>query len=501
MSKINLKNKKLIIFISLFLVSVALFLRLYKINSNFLFAFDQGDDALIIKRIIETKRPSLIGPVTGVPGFFVGPIYYYLIILPYLLGGGNPMWPITFLIFLGVVGIVICGLMIKEKKRWLGFLICLFLLTFNYSHIQFSRWLSNPNPIFILAPLYYYALFLYLTSKKRVRVLKLDLIYITGFLLGLVLQTEFANAVFFIPTTVLILLVGKKLNLKDLIKFSFGFLIAVSPLIVFNLRHDFIMVKAIKSHLAKPHESVPLINILRARPSDYLRILTFFVVPKNKWLFVILSFSLLVYLWKKRFWQDVKLVILFFWFITPLIMFLFYQSNKGVIWDYYLISQPFPFLMLLSLFLRDFIKKFRPIVVPLIVLFLVFFAIVNIKEWLILQSPGANSLSYGKKLKAIDKIYQIANSEPFELEIFVPNLQPHGYYYLFEWYGAKKYDFTPKFEGGNQKLLFFIIETSDSDINQYWQKWWYNQREDVGKIIKTTKIGDIKIEVRQKQDL
>jgi 4-amino-4-deoxy-L-arabinose transferase-like glycosyltransferase len=165
MIKKSLKNKKGIIFLTGLILLMALFLRIYKINTNLIFVYDQGRDALIIRDILKGKL-TLIGPTTGIPGFFLGPFYYYLITPFYWLGKGNPTYPLFFLNLLCLGGIILAGLMAKKKNNWLAFFLCLILLATNFSHIRQSRWLSNPNPIFFLAPLYFFLL-TFLLKKGR----------------------------------------------------------------------------------------------------------------------------------------------------------------------------------------------------------------------------------------------------------------------------------------------------------------------------------------------
>lgn len=492
------KNRNKILLSSFILAtfSLALFLRIYKIWDNLIFVYDQGRDAQVIQNILKGKL-TLIGPTTGIPGLFLGPFYYYLIAPFYWLGAGNPLVPTIFLISLAVLGIFVCGIFSWKISTKKAAIFSAFLLAVNYGHIFYSRWLSNPNPILLLSSLYFLTVYLWITKSTMFKA------GLAGFLLGLCLQTQFANAIFFIPVTILLFVFYyKKFKISEILLFLCLFLIALSPLILFNLRHDFIMITAFKQFFSKSSEKIPLLNVFKTRPIFYFKNLTFFITPKTPILFGVLAILIIIYLLQKKFWKNSGLVILTLWFFIPLLLALFYQSNKGVMWDYYLISQPIPFLMLLSCCLNDLAMKFKSFGLPLIVLFLSFFTVVNIKEWQIYQSPESNGTSLGTRIKAIDKVYQAAGSRPFDVEIFVANLQPNGYYYLFEWYGAKKYGFVPKFENSREKLLFFIMEPGQKyhKEEQKWRILWYDKYKKLGKIVETYKIGDVDIQTRERQD-
>src|SRR3989304_9348625 len=84
---------------------LALFVRVYRVGDLLGFWYDQGRDALIIWKLWHEGKFFLIGPVTGLAGIFLGPLYYYLIAPLYLIGGGNPIYPVVFLAFLSTIAI------------------------------------------------------------------------------------------------------------------------------------------------------------------------------------------------------------------------------------------------------------------------------------------------------------------------------------------------------------------------------------------------------------
>src|SRR5688572_3418329 len=84
-----------------FLLLLAAFFRLYKIDQYMTFLGDEGRDALVVYGILHGKF-TLLGPTASVGGFFMGPIYYYFM-TPFLwLFNYNPVGPAVMIALLGV---------------------------------------------------------------------------------------------------------------------------------------------------------------------------------------------------------------------------------------------------------------------------------------------------------------------------------------------------------------------------------------------------------------
>lgn len=115
--------KKISISLILLTLLLAFFLRIYRVWDLLDFHYDQGRGAMVIWNLWHNGKFFLIGPVTGLPGIFLGPFYYYLIAIPYLIGGGNPVYPSIFLsslVTLGLFFLYKAGEKIGDKK--LGFM-------------------------------------------------------------------------------------------------------------------------------------------------------------------------------------------------------------------------------------------------------------------------------------------------------------------------------------------------------------------------------------------
>ncbi len=230
----------------LIILLIAFVLRVYRIGELLDFHYDQGRDAMIIWRLWHEHKFFLIGPVTGLEGIFLGPFYYYLIAPFYLIGGGNPVIPSIFLSLLTVMALVILYLTGKEiGGKTTGF-IALIIGAFS-NHIIFSnRWLSNPTPIYLSSILIFYFMILIL---KRPKFYYWYLVYL---LVGVSLQFELASAIFYLPILI-IFTIWQKPKLKIFILSAFLLFLTLIPQILFNFRHDNILINNIILQLLNPN--------------------------------------------------------------------------------------------------------------------------------------------------------------------------------------------------------------------------------------------------------
>lgn len=496
------KNFLIIGLVGLVLIVFAFYLRFYRLNEQLMFTYDEAEDVFSIQPILHGHL-ILVGPTTGIGGFLLGPFYYYLIAPFYWFGQGNPFFPITFLIILDVIGIIIASFLAKKEGGWLSFFLCFIVLTTNVSNINYSRWLSNPNPILFFAPIYFFLLYK-LTQKGKKYLKDGRFFYILGFLLGILLQTELANAIFFVPITILVIIIKRKFfNKNSLIKIVASFLLTLVPVLVYNFQHQFIMIKALINYFLQKGGKMPFKDAITNHPQYFLKIFISFFSPKQSLIFIICFLIVITYLIIKKFWRDNLLLILTLWLFLPLFFLLFYTANNGTIWDYYLISKPFPLIIIFSLALTHFIKKFKIIGTVLAVILIFFIVKSNLQEWSFTRKPECNAISLGNMEKTIDLVYHEAQGKPFNLDVFVPNLRPIAWDYLISWYGENKYHYKPNIGNKRDHLLFLIMEPGQKYVGgeQYWRIQWYKEHQNSGKIINTYHVSEIDIEKRERLSL
>ena len=215
-----------------------LFLRLYHLEESLTVGTDQGMHLLEMYRLYTQKKISLIGPVSSfkIDGrqFFFGPATYYLP-MPFFAASGWNIFSVSyFMIFSQLLALLVLYRVLKTNYPRSNLAI-FFLLIFTFSKISvdYSRFLWNPNLMIQTSLL----LLSVLISLKNISHQRLKL-FVGGLLFGLGMQFHYA----FFPIIFICfiwLLFTKRLTLINILTAFLGFIVGFSPLILFELRHNF----------------------------------------------------------------------------------------------------------------------------------------------------------------------------------------------------------------------------------------------------------------------
>ena len=186
----------------------------------------------------------------------------------------------------------------------------------------------------------------------------------------------------------------------------------------------------------------------------------YFHTPNTSLLFAVASLGLLILVWRKIPRQP--FVVLLIWWLTPLVLLLFYHGNKGYVWDYYL-TGVFPALTLL---ISAVWVKFNKLAAAI---FLTVFLYQNISATLgFLSQPQPAYIALTPQIQAVDWIYAQAGGKPFNTDAYVPPVIPYSYDYLFLWKGKTETKLVPDLytiaepDPGHPKLLNAWIARQDS---------------------------------------
>lgn len=234
------------IFIVIFLMGC--FLRLYNLKGTLQFLGDQGRDTLIVSKIFKEKNLVFIGPTTSVGNMYLGPLYYYFM-LPFLwISYPSPMGPVYAVAVLGIATLFLLYFLGKKMIGAKASLIASFFYAFSSTIIKFTRFSWNPNPAPLLSIILIYCLF---KAQKNAKY------YLAVFIsLAILLQLHYLTLLA-AGTACLIWLIyffQKKIN-KQAWKYTLiGFLIfllSFTPLILFDLKHNFLNLTAFKNLFIK----------------------------------------------------------------------------------------------------------------------------------------------------------------------------------------------------------------------------------------------------------
>lgn len=227
---------KVILFIFIFFF---LFLRLYHLVPSLNFGSDQGFGILEMYRLYQTKQITLIGPSSSftIQGqyIYVSSLVYYLSLLVLIISGWNPLGISYFIIILQLLSFVFLYKVLRHRfpNSSLPYFFAI-LYTFSPIMVNYSRFSWAPN---YLIPISGVILFLLLKLNRRHKS-SLWLPLIIGLFLGIGLQ--FHYSFFFVILLTFVWLVAFKKHYIFYFKYTlFGLLIGFSPIILFELRHNF----------------------------------------------------------------------------------------------------------------------------------------------------------------------------------------------------------------------------------------------------------------------
>lgn len=240
------------------ILTVAVFLRFYNLRDSLMFQGDQGRDALVVSKIFKELDPVFIGPVTSIGNMYLGPFYYYFM-LPFLfLTYPDPLGPVYAVALLGVITVWLMFLISKKVFDLRTAYIATFFFALSAAVVNLSRFSWNPNiaPFFSLLMFY----FTYLAWKKDTKYWLL-----VSLCFSLLIQLHYVTLLSVIGASLILLIQviqkiknsskkffnqEKRLLLHILLSL-FIFIISLTPLFLFDLKHDFTNARSFSSILTE----------------------------------------------------------------------------------------------------------------------------------------------------------------------------------------------------------------------------------------------------------
>ena len=219
---------------------VASFLRLYNIAGTVQFLGDQGRDAMVVAKIFRELDPVFIGPVTSVGNMYLGPLYYYFMVPFLFLSFPSPMGPVYTVAMLGILTVFLMYYLGKKLLSENVALIAsgLFGLSTIVAHNTRFSWNPNPAPLVSLFMMF----FTYKALKKDTKYW-IAVVICLSIMIQLHYMTLLSGAGFGVVWLYQLFtkIRTKKSIKKLLIATSIGaliFFISLTPLFLFDLKHD-----------------------------------------------------------------------------------------------------------------------------------------------------------------------------------------------------------------------------------------------------------------------
>jgi 4-amino-4-deoxy-L-arabinose transferase-like glycosyltransferase len=457
-----LSNKKEFLILLLILL-IGAFMRLYRISDYMTYLGDEGRDAIIVRRIITQLHPPLIGPGTSVGNMYLGPLYYYMMVLPLLIANFSPVGPAVQIALLGVVTVFFVWFAGRTWFGKVGGIIAAGLYAISPTVIIFSRSSWNPNIMPFFALLCVYSIWKVWKDNK------FNWLIVLGVSFAFVMQSHYLGLLLaptlFIFWIFSFLKVRKTDVKKNFVKNSLIgvllFLVLMSPLLIFDIRHggtNFNAVKAmfnsgkdvgfsISTYFSKTFSVATMIssNLISAK-NIYLNVVT-------------LTLFLGTLIWtciNKKTKSPLGLVVL--WLFLGVAGTSFY---KGSVYDHYLgFIFPAPFFIIGAI--GGYLWKFK-IWKWLFAIYLLSLVTINLIKSPIFSSPN---MQMPRAISVAKVIQEKANGERFNIATISDLNNRDVYQYFLIVWGAKVVDTDPssiKFTVTDQ--LFVVCERPREKCN------------------------------------
>ncbi len=455
-----------------FILVLAAFLRLYKIGDYAEYLGDQGRDMIIVRDFIVNGNLFFIGPQTSIGNMYLGPFYYYFM-LPFLyLSYPNPIGPVYAVAALSVITVALIYLITKKIFNQKMAILATIFFALSHITVELARFSWNPNPAPFFSLLMFY--FSYLAVKKDSRYWLL-----VSVMFSILAQLHYVALLSLAGAGVFFLLhLPKKTKKKDrqkLLKYTvlsiLLFLLSLTPLILFDWKHDWRNVQAFTNIITKEQSFdlqrktdrqgletiIKFFTVdLRRQSKKVLFDSTFGDLGINNLFFYLTLLFVLVYLIKNRKKLPTSEQLLFSYLLTGLFGLSLYQHE--VYTHYYAYLLP-----MIYIFYAWLLSKIKPkgLFYVISLIFLVFFISKNMNFYS-LQASGWTINDVKRVATSIQE--RVKAGEKYNLVLLSESKDLYGMNYR---YFLSTMDNSPvKIEDHHQAEKLFIIneEKKEKDL-------------------------------------
>lgn len=433
-------------FAILAILGLAAFLRFYRLSEYMTFLGDEGRDALMIKRILTTGDLPLLGPATSIGNMYLGPLYYYMMSIPMAIWWLNPVAAAGMVALIGTLTV---WLVYFLGKNWFGSLAGLstaFLYAISPINIIYSRSSWNPNPAPFFALLSIFGLYKVHQTGNFLWLI------LTAVALAFAVQMHYLALILVLIVAILYLYeLWKAPQKENIIKGTIlslaAFLFLMSPLVIFDLKHDFMNYHAISTFFGNRETTVnlnPLNTASRVIPIYNHNLIGRYITQDLPILTPLVSLLILVPLVVIRGWPTLALGV---WLLVGIFGLALYKQN---IYDHYLgFLNPALFILLGGLMV--FKQKWVVYGAAILVLVLVVVNLQNIP----IKNPPNNQLVRTQEIAKY--IISETGEKPFNFALIAKSNYDDAYQFYLYKYGHKPkqvpFDITDQ--------LFVVCEDSE----------------------------------------
>lgn len=498
----NLLNNRYFLLIAVFIIGF-LVRWYYFTPERILFGYDQVGDLISARKIADNHDfivKELFGSQIGINH---GVLFSYFTALFYWLSDGQPMGISRWYVFLNSLSVLsICFFCFSVfKDKFIGLLGGLLLAFSNYQ-ILLSGWVSNTSWAFVLIPIYFGGFWQYRKKNNWGLVL-------ASFIMGLLIQSQMLMVYYFLTLPIIFVVLKLKFpNLKTVILSGLVFLIAVSTMILAEIKSNFSSFKILgnlTSSLDESHLSV--LEKGKLFFLDYLDVtkqnLNFEGGLLVKIFFILVIFGGLYMMTKdnetKKESVGVKLVLIML--ASPILMLLIgYHKQPWTLFGM------IPAVFILSAYVMSKVPLRKLLVISYLALFVSGFQKNLVSDKLFISQEPSSILQ--GQLEVLDYTYREANGETFAINAVTYPLYYNTYWsYHYPWYSKKIGQVLPGWMGGDQlypyntlprttgkEKIFFMIIDETKAISQYHKmvgkKWGLAE----GKLVSEKLVGGFTVQ-------
>lgn len=450
-----ISTKRIEIILLVVVILIAIFFRFYKIRDYVVFLGDEGRDMIIMRNMIQQKRPTFLGPTASVGGFYLGPIYYWMAAPFLLISRFDPVGP-AYLV--AAIGVATVALLYKLLKVTLGFwpaILASSLYATAPLIVRYSRSSWNPNPLPFFALLLVYFLYLgtkFLKDKSHIK----NYMYFlgAGAAFGICVQLHYLATILFAIAAAFVVI---NLNWRKwpfvFFASAVGFLITFSPFLLFEIKNSFPNFNTISEFVTRGttvgYKSTNYFWIISNIGNIFLEEITKIkATPITRIVFWLLAAGSI---WGliKNYKSEKRLIfwLAVIWFIGGLIGLRFYA---GQIFDYYFgFMFPAPFIAFAAVVSLIWHQKYlRLAAIALTISATVFFVANGFWRF------APNRLIDQTSLVA-DVVIEKAGGEPFNFALITDSNSDHAYKYFLDIKGLKPVDLETQI----QEQLMVVCES------------------------------------------
>lgn len=420
------------------IISVAAFLRFYRLSDYMTFLGDEGRDVLIVKDILVLHIIPSIGPPSSVGNIYLGPLYYYMMAVFMAIFWLNPIAAAGMVALIGVMSV---GLIYYFARVWFGMwsaVLAASVYALSFVTVTYSRSSWNPNPVPFFALL---AIFGFYRARQNKNFMWLIL---TGISLASAVQMHYLSLIL-LPVFGLLWIyeLWQKSRSQKYNYFIFGtilavvsFIIMLLPLILFDFRHNFLNYHGFVALFTQNGSSINFnlfTNLGEILPIYNNKLIGRYLVAENFLATQIVSVLVILPILYSLFRIRTKYVsgnwpvlILGVWLIIGLLGLSLFRVE---IFDHYLgFLSPVPFL-LLGGFVNILVNKWKIVVVIILIVTLGF---LNLQKNPLLR-PANNQLSRTQEIAKF--IIKEAGNKPFNFALIAERNYDSAYQYYLDLYG------------------------------------------------------------------